>query len=77
MIFWTSGLNNIWAVIKRRGPLNDNTSLANLVPRVLSYPSLKSERERDPGWVWSRGPRTKLILREESFVPQIFSPFSQ
>ena len=28
------------------------------------------ERERDPGWVWSRGSRTKLILREESFVSQ-------
>ena len=40
----------------------------NLVLRVLSYPSLRSERERDPGWVWSRGPRTKLIPMEESFV---------
>ena len=33
--------------------------LSNLVPRVLSYPSLWSEIEkRDPGWVWSRGSGT-------------------
>ena len=44
----------------------------NLVPRVLSYPSLRSGRERDPGWVWSRGPRTKLIPREESIVSRFF-----
>ena len=44
----------------------------NIVPRVLFYPSLRSGRERDPGWVWSRGPRTKLIPREESFVSQFF-----
>ena len=35
-------------------------------PGSLCYPS------RDPGWVWSRGPRTKLIPREESFVSQFF-----
>ena len=56
--------------------------MVNLVPRVLSYPSLRSarararererERERHPGWVWSRGPRTKLIPREESFVSKFF-----
>ena len=42
----------------------------NVVSRVLSYPSLQSERERerDLGWVSSRVFRTKLILREESFV---------
>ena len=34
---------------------------SSLVARVLSHPSLRSERERDPGWVWSRGSRTKLI----------------
>ena len=34
--------------------------------------SLRSERERDPGWVWSRGPRKKLIPREESFVSHFF-----
>ena len=31
----------------------------NLVPRVLSYPSL-SEREKDPGWFWSRGLQNKI-----------------
>ena len=35
-----------------------------------------SERERDPGWVWSRMPRAKLILREEFFVSQFFVFFS-
>ena len=44
----------------------------NLIPRVLSYPSLASkrerERERDPGWVWSRVSRTKFILREEATI---------
>ena len=41
----------------------------NLFSRVLStHPYRASERERDPGWVWSRVFRTKLILREESFV---------
>ena len=43
----------------------------NLFPWVLSYPSLRSKRETDPCWVWSRGSKTKLILREESFVSQI------
>ena len=65
---------------------NKGLRIINLVPRVLSYPSLQSERERDPGWVWSRGHRTKLIPREESFVSQYmnniflsgsFSPFIQ
>ena len=28
------------------------------------------ERETDPGWVWSHDSRTKLILREDSFVSQ-------
>ena len=35
-------------------------------------PALRSERERDPGKRWSRGSRTKLILREESFVSHCF-----
>ena len=34
--------------------------------------ALRSERERDPGKRWSRGSRTKLILREESFVSHFF-----
>ena len=51
--------------------------LDNLVPRVLSYPSLRSERERererDPGWVWSRGSSANLLIpREEPFVSQFF-----
>ena len=33
-------------------------------------PTRQSDREKDPGWVCSRGFRTKLILREEPFVPQ-------
>ena len=44
----------------------------NLVPRVLSYPPPWSERERDPGKRWSRGSRTKLFLREDSFVSHVF-----
>ena len=28
--------------------------ISNLAPRVLSYPSLQSKRERDPGWVLSK-----------------------
>ena len=36
----------------------------NLVPRVLSYPSLWTERERDPRWVWSHVSGTGL---SESF----------
>ena len=28
--------------------------ISNLAPRVLSYPSLQSKRERDPGWVSSK-----------------------
>ena len=44
--------------------------LYNVVPGVLSYPSLRSDREKDPGWVCSRGSRAKLILREEPFVSQ-------
>ena len=43
----------------------------NLVPTVLSYPPYGA-RERDLGKYWSRGSRTKLILREESFVPPFF-----
>ena len=35
-------------------------------------PALRSERERDPGKRWSRGSRTKLILREQSFVSHFF-----
>ena len=35
-------------------------------------PALQSERERDPGKRWSRGSRTKLFLREESFVSHSF-----
>ena len=57
---------------RRFSPHTKSSATTNLVPRVLSYPSLRSERERHPGWVWSRGPRTKLIPREESFVSQFF-----
>ena len=34
-------------------------------------------RKRDPGWVWSCGSRTKLILREKSFVSQFCVLFTQ
>ena len=44
-------------------------------------PTLRSERERDPGKRWSRGSRTKLFLREESFVSHflsgLFTTFTQ
>ena len=35
-------------------------------------PALRREIERDPGKRWSSGSRTKLILREESFVSHLF-----
>ena len=35
-------------------------------------PALRSERERDPGKRWSSSSRTKLFLREESFVSYFF-----
>ena len=38
-------------------------------------PDIRSERERDPGKRWSRGSRTKLFLREESFVLHFLSGF--
>ena len=47
---------------------------------ATSFPGLpptrptERERERDPGKRWSRGSRTKLILREESFVSHFFCP---
>ena len=48
----------------------------NLVPRVLFYPSLRSERGRETlvgsGHV---SPSPKLILREEYFVSQFFVCF--
>ena len=37
----------------------------------------EAERDTHPGWVWSRGSRTKLILREESFVSQFCVLFTQ
>ena len=48
----------------------------NLLPRVLSYPPLRSERERETlvGSGHER-PRAKLILREEFFVSQFFVCF--
>ena len=51
--------------------------LFNLVPRVLSYPPLRSERERETlvGSGHER-PRAKLIVREEFFVSQFFVCFS-
>ena len=44
--------------------------IVNLVPRVS--PARPTERDRDPGKRWSRGSRTKLFLREESFVSHFF-----
>ena len=48
----------------------------NLVPRVLFYPSLRSERGRETlvgsGHV---SPSPKLIVREENFVSQFFVCF--
>ena len=43
--------------------------------QVVNLPALWSERREIPGRGWSRGSRTKLILREESFVFSIFVPF--
>ena len=49
-------------------------SLRKIEPRSQGslLPALRSERERDPGKRWSRGFRTKLFLREESFVSHFF-----
>ena len=46
-------------------------------PRSQGFllPALRSARERDPGKRWSRGSRTKLFLREESFVSHFFVSF--
>ena len=38
---------------------------------------MEREREKDPGWVWSCGSTTKLILREKSFVSQFCVLFTQ
>ena len=70
-------------MLRRTERLNQSISIINLSlddhihlqPRsqgpLLPVPT-ERERERDPGWVWSRGPRTKLIPSEESFVSQFF-----
>ena len=49
-------------------------SLRKIEPRSQGslLPALWSEREREPGKRWSRGFRTKLFLREESFVSHFF-----
>ena len=52
---------------------------------LTSFPGFSltrpTERERDPGKRWSRGSRTKLFLREESFVSHflsgLFATFTQ
>ena len=51
--------------------------LFNLVPRVLSYPPLRSERasERDPGWVWSRMPQSKINPERGVLYISIFCLF--
>ena len=48
--------------------------LDNLVPRVLSYPSLRSERERETlvGFGLVAPAQNLLIPREEPFVSQFF-----
>ena len=48
------------------------TSFPGFPPTSPYGAMLRSERERHPGWVFSRGPRTKLIPRKESFVSQFF-----
>ena len=45
----------------------------SLAPRVLFTQPTERERERDPGQRWSRGSRTKLTLREESFASHFLS----
>ena len=53
-------------------------SLKNISKFSISFPRFsptrptERERERDPGKRWSRGSRTKLILRERSFVSHFF-----
>ena len=50
----------------------------NLVPRVLSYPSLQSERERERPWLGlACGSRTKVIMTEVSLVSQFRVSFTQ
>ena len=43
---------------------------------VLPIPA-EWERERDPGWVWSCGSRTKVIMTEVSLVSQFCVSFTQ
>ena len=49
-----------------------NCSMSHQPGSQGSLLPIPMERERDPGQVWSRGSRTKLIPREESFVSQLF-----
>ena len=50
--------------------LQDTTSFPGFSPARPT--ERERERERDPGKRWSRGSRTKLFLREESFVSHSF-----
>ena len=59
--------NFLFVFFADQGSLSQPRSHGSLLP----VPA-ERERERDPGWVWSRGSRTKLIPMEESFVSQIF-----
>ena len=66
---WKSNKN---LLKNRRQFANQPRSQGSLLP----VPTERA-REKDPGWVWSRGSRTKLILREESFVSQFCVLFTQ
>ena len=59
--------SNIKGTLSDTGVLR-STSFPGFSPTGLT----ERERERDPGKRWSRGSRTKLILREESFVSHFF-----
>ena len=54
-----------WQAVKLTffAPWHQPRSQGSLLPAPM-----ERERERDPGKRWSRGSRTKLFLREESWV---------
>ena len=62
-----------WDIILQSAQKNTSTqTITTSFPGFSPTRPLERERERDPGKRWSRGSRTKLFLREESFVSHFF-----
>ena len=73
--FWKISLNS--RLIRLEGfnnKISTHGRVCSTQPRFQGslLPALRSERERDPGKRWSSSSRTKLFLREESFVSYFF-----